>query len=534
MVHRNRPTAATLAKKPAFFVALAVMLAVVTLSAYFPACRGGFIFDDDVALTNNPLIQAADGLRLIWCSRQAADYWPVTASSFWLEWRLWGMNAAGYHVTNVVLHIATVLLFWALLRRLGAPGAFLAALLFALHPMNAASVAWITERKNLLALLFFLLSIYWFAGGKRGYWPSLLAFALAMLSKGSVVILPVVLVGLIVWHRRPTSGDYLRLTPFFLLAIGLAIVEAQSSTILAGTEVHSMGFLPRLIRAGGIIWFYLGKALWPSNLCFDYGLWTVRTQDPHWWVALGAAVLMSGVFWHYRRSWSRRVLFGWAYFGVALIPVMGFAEVGFMKYSPVANHYAHLALLGVTAGVGAAWARWAAVEAKETVRRLRSTLCIAAAAGLVVVLGCLTWQQSRSFAQPETLYRDTLARNPASWLAHTNLGVILFRAGDNTTAIAHLQTAVELKPDFAIARNDLGAALYRAERLADAMIQYEEALRLRPDYFEAHNNLGAALARSGRLPEAIAQFRTALQIEPNYREARLNLARAEAMIRPSP
>src|SRR5580704_1125669 len=172
------------------------LLTIVTVAAYWPALTAGFVWDDDVMLTNNPLVKAADGLWRMWFTRQAVDYWPVTGTSLWLEWRLWGASAAGYHATNIALHVASAVLVWMVLRRLLIPGALLAALWFAVHPVNVESVAWIAQQKNLLAMLFFLLSVYCFLrtdpaippdfgrlyrrGAGPWYWLSLTAFALGM------------------------------------------------------------------------------------------------------------------------------------------------------------------------------------------------------------------------------------------------------------------------------------------------------------------------------------------------------------------
>src|ERR1035438_4852059 len=206
-----------------------LLLAGLTVLAYVPALAGGFIWDDDTFLTRSPFIKAADGLRRLWLTTQAPDYWPLTSTTLWVEWRIWGMRAGGYHATNVLMHIGEALLLWTILKRLKIPGAYLAALIFALHPVNVESVAWITQRKNLVAMLFFLLSILCFLETDPGapaprprsgrwYGLSLLAFVLALLGKGSVAPLPFVLLGIIWWHRRPGVGDWIRITPFFAVA----------------------------------------------------------------------------------------------------------------------------------------------------------------------------------------------------------------------------------------------------------------------------------------------------------------------------
>jgi len=532
----RQPTTSATAGKPFAFPAVwsVLLLIAAVLLAYLPALRGGFIFDDNVFLTANPLIQAPDGLRRLWFTRQAADYWPVTSSTLWLEWRLWGLNAAGYHVTNVILHAVEVLLFWALLRRLKVPGAFFAALVFALHPVNAETVAWITERKNLMAMLFFLLALFWFAGGRRWeYWLSLLAFTLAMLSKGSVVVLPVVLLGLICWDRRPEWRDLLRLAPFFAVAGALAFYEAQFSTVLAPAYMQPLNFLGRVLRAGAIIGFYLGKVLWPAGLCFDYGQWKVQPADFRWWLPLAAVLALTAALWiGRRRSGIRAALFGWGYFCVALGPALGFVEVGFMRYSPVSNVYAHLALLGVAALAGAGGARLVAIA--RGMGHPSPSLLFGAAASIAVGFAVLTWKQSRIYADAVTLYRDTVAQNPSSWPSQVNLGVLLYTAGNGTEAVTHLEKAVQLRPDYPEAHNDLGNAYLQTRRLADARREYEQALGLSPDYAEAHNNLGVVLAESGRVTEAIAQFEEALRIDPDFRNARQNLDHARSLEQSAP
>lgn len=518
-------------------------LAGLAAAAYWPALRGGFIFDDPSFLTDNPLIRARDGLARFWFTREAADYWPVSSSSLWIEWRAWGDHPAGYHVTNVALYVLSALLFLALLRRLRIPGAFAGALVFALHPLNVASVCWIAERKNLMALLFFLLALlFWSRAppgdpgggppiGRPAYALSLGAFVLAMLSKGSVAFLPLVLLGIVAWHRRPRALDFARLGPFLVVAAGLTIFEARFSTVSALPSAEPRDLLMRLLRAAAIVWFYAGKVAWPAGLCLDYGLWRVNPADPRWWLPLAGCAAVSVGLWRAARrrrpdgpgSGWRAPAFLWAYFCVALLPALGFVDVGFMKYSPVSDAYAQLALLGPAAGCGAAWAALAARPA-----RWRG-LCGAGGALAVAALAALTWNQSRIWSDAERLYRDVEAHNPASWLAPTNLGVVLAGRGETRAAIEQLSEAVRLKPDFDTARNDLGAVLYQAGDVGAAIDQYRAAIRLSPNYAEAHNNLGAALARSGRLGAAIAEFRTAIRIDPAYAKARANLARAEAL-----
>jgi protein O-mannosyl-transferase len=502
-------------------------LAGLTLLAYLPSLRGGFIWDDDNFLTLNPLIKASDGLYRFWFTTQATDYWPVTSSTLWLEWRLWGMNPAGYHAVNLALHVAEVLLLWTILRRLRLPGATLAALLFAVHPVNVESVAWIAQRKNLVAMLFFLLSVLAFlrsawgapeaatppAEGARWdgwYALSLFAFALAMLSKGSVAPLPLVLLGLIAWRRRLALRDFLLAAPFLAVAAALAAVNVWFQTHGSGIAIRQVSGVERLLGAGAIVWFYLGKALWPARLIFIYPQWHVAAGSMLWWLPLVAAAVMTVLLWRK----SRAAFFAWSYFCVMLIPVLGFTDIAFMEYSPVANHYQHLALIGVVGLAAAGWSRW---------HRVSRTTALAGAVLAVGILGGLTWQQNRTYQQVETLYRTTLEENPGSWVAHGNLGGLLAGTGRLPEAITHFVEALRLRPDYPQARVSLGSALASQGRFDEAKAQFEEALRLRPDFADGHYNLGLVLRATGQLPAAAAQFSEALRIKPNFPEAHNNL-----------
>ncbi len=575
-----------------------LLLAGLAVLAYAPALHGGFVFDDDNLLTRNPLIPAADGLRRFWLTSEAVDYWPVTMTSFWVEWRLWGMDPTGYHALNLLLHIGDALLIWAILRRLGVPGAYWAALLFAVHPVNVQSVAWIAQRKNTLSLLFFLASIYGFlktdwgsptpvrrspAGRDEGglvgwkwYALSLLAFVLAMLSKGSVAVLPLVLLGLVAWRRRLTMADVLKVAPFLAVAVALTLVNIRFQNHGLTAPIRAAGPLERLLDAGAVTWFYLGKALLPVDLTFIYPLWRVRPADLLWWLPLLAALGVTLLLYIKGRTARLRsldanyavanspsrsdggiwgsMLFAWAYFCVALIPVMGLTDIYFMKYSLVADHYEYLALIGVVALVAAGW--WGGEERRKAKGERWKTIVAAAVVGLFTVL---TWRQAGLYRDAETLYRATLERNPQCWVADNNLGIVEVNSGRRTDARAHFVRALELNPNYAEAHFNLGLIVLRepggtaaaaghfaraveitpryAEahyylgnslrelgRPQEAVQQYEEALRLKPDNPDAELNLGVTLASSGRVADALPHFAAAVQLNPRSAPAQLNLA----------
>jgi|SRR5579871_905896 len=341
-------------------LAVSIIFAVVATAVYWRAFHAGFVWDDDTILTENALIKAHDGLYWIWCSTLPLDYWPLTNSSFWIEWRLWGMDAAGYHVTNVALHTSSAIIFWALLRRLKVPGAFLAALLFLVHPVNVESVAWITQRKNTLSMVLFLLSMLWYLRfderpSARWYGLSLGAFILAMLSKGSVAPLPFLLLLAIWWrHDRVTTDDVKRLVPFLAVAVALTLVNIWFQSHRGHEIVRHVSPVERVLGAAAVVWFYLYKALVPIHLVFVYPQWRISAADVRWWLPLAAAVGVTiGLWSQRRRGWGRASLFAWLFFGIALAPVAGLTDVYFMKYSLVADHYQYNAMLAVVALVAA-------------------------------------------------------------------------------------------------------------------------------------------------------------------------------------
>jgi len=522
-------------------IAILVMVAVLV---YLPPLWGGFILDDEL-LTQNKLIKAGDGLFRIWCTTEPVDYWPVTNSSFWLEWRLWGNHPAGYHLTNLLLHLVNVVLIWMILARLSIPGAYLAALLFAVHPVNVESVAWIAQRKNVLSLLFFLLSVLWYLKSDETsamdqtdekmvgsrlraascHAASLLFFVLAMLGKGSAAALPAVLL-LIAWWRYGRIGglDVVKAAPFFAIAVGLSAVNVWFQTHGSGEVIRSVTIWQRFAGAGAAIWFYLLKALVPIRLLFVYPQWEINAADWRWWLPLAAALAVTGILlWQRNSRWGRSVLFAWLFFCVGLLPALGLVDVNFMKYSLVADHYQYIAILGpiaLAAGTITYWSR----TFRHAAQLLKDVLCI----GLVMLLAVFALKQSYFYADGIALYKATLDENPDCWMLQNDLGLKLLRANRFDEAIAHLQKAIELNPDYAAAENNLGLALFNSNRPDAAIREYRRAIELRPDYPEAHSNLGNALLRLGRRPEAIEAFQTAIRFAPDHFGARNNLGIALA------
>jgi tetratricopeptide (TPR) repeat protein len=508
---------------------LAIFLVVLTFLAYKPAWRAGFIWDDDDHLTANPVMTAQHGLRMIWSSLTYSRYYPLTLTTFWSERHLWGLNPMPYHLVNIAFHAANGILIFLILRGLRVPGAWLAAAVWVLHPVNVESVAWITELKNTQSGLFFFLAVLCFlrfeADATRRHWYglALLCGLAALVSKPSTVVLPFVLLLCAWWQRgRWRRADMARIAPFFLLALAmsaLTITEQQGDVLRAGTTEWQLGLAERTVIAGKAIWFYAAKILWPVRLTFVYPRWDVNASSLWSWLPIAVLVALAVMVWRCRnRAGCRAVLFGGGFFIVALLPVLGFFDIFYLRYSFVADHFQYLACLGLislTASAGTA----ICARAGQSGRGF-GTL---AAAIVLLILGVSTWRQAHIYQDMETLWTDTLMKNPQCWMAHDNLGNDFLQKGKLSDAIGHFEQALRIKPDYAEARYNLGTALSREGRIPEAIAQYDQALRLKPDYAEAHNNLGIALAQTGKLDDAIPHFEQALRINPDYDQARCNL-----------
>ena len=539
----------------------AATLILLTLVVYIPALRCGFVWDDDELVADNNLIKAPDGLYRFWCTTQPTDYWPLTSTTWWLEWRLWGKNPLGYHVINVILHALSAVLWWRALARLKIPAAWLAAAVFAVHPVNVESVAWIAERKNTLSMLFFVLTLLWYlrfedTSRRRWYWLALGTFALALLSKTSVVPLPVALL-LCAWWRRGKVArtDLRRLLPFFALSVAAGLVTVWfQSRIGVSQGILYRSLASRLAGAGWACCFYLWKAVVPVHLMTNYPQWRVEMSSPIAYLPILIVLGCLGMFWKYRQNWGRPLLFASGYFLAMLFPVLGLVNMTYLALSPVADRFLYLSLIGVIAPICAAGAR----VCRTCEGAFRAMIQIAAAM-VVILLASLTWRQNHIYKDQETLWSVALERNPWSWVAHNGLGSAL-QHRNPSDAISHYEQALLIKPDYAEAHNNLGntllelgrvpeavghfeqalrvapnsarvhynmaGALIRQGRRSEAIAHWEQAVRIKPDYAEAHNNLAAALMQTGRLPEAVEHFKQALRISPDYAEAYNNLAAA--------
>ena len=440
------------------------------------------------------------------------------------------MNPPGYHLVNLVVHAANALLVWRLLLRLRVPGAWLAAAIFALHPVQVESVAWITERKNVLMGFFFLLTLMgWVrfidertARPWRYYGLALVCCGLALSAKTTACTMPAALL-LILWLKKMpvTWRRMAQVAPFVAMGVGMGLVTIWWERYRQHTEgkMFQMGMMDRALLASRGIWFYAGKLLWPANLTFSYPRWNFPASDVKAYGWLAATAVLAAVIWRARRRAGRGLEVAAIYFVATLSPVLGFIMLYTFTFSFVADHYQYLACLGPIALAAAGLEL-----GLDRVAWGKPFLLPALAAALLVALGTLTWRQCGMYADMETLWRTTIARNPGSWLALDDLGAMLYDRGQTGDAIDLLRKAVAIEPESAEIQNNLGAALAKIGQPDQAIPHFEKAVTLRPDFAEAHRNLGDVLLQKGRVDEALLEFQEAVYIRPDIAKAHHNLA----------
>ena len=509
----------------------ALGLCVLTILVYRPAWHDGFIWDDDRYVTHNYLLTAPDGLRRIWFSLDApSQYFPLTYAVLRLERSLWGLNPTGYHWVNILFHVGNALLVWRVLSRLSIPGSWLAAAIFAVHPVQVESVAWISELKNVLMGFFFLLTLWMWIEyvdpTKRHrslfYLGALIFYFLALFAKATACTLPAALL-LILWLKeKPIRWRvWLEILPFIALALGVGLLAVWWEKYHQGTRVLvSLTPIERVLVASRAVWFYLSKLFWPSDLIFIYPQWKIDPGSAVAYIGLIAAAATAVVIYFGHRFFGRGIEVAALFFLATLAPVAGFVMLFTFRYTFVADHYQYLASIGPIALASASLV---------TLSRSSKTLqwpVVAGGFAILICLGLLTWRQSATYRDLETLWRTTIAKNPTCWMAYNNLGVVQFEKGNSDDAIEKYEQSLRLNPDYAEARYNLGSALLQKGKIDDAIAQCQKALELGPNDPDAHVVIGNAFMARRDIDGAISQYTQALALRAEDSNAHYNLATA--------
>ncbi len=453
------------------------------------------------------------------------QYYPLTHTSFWLEYRLWGDQPLGYHAVNILLHGGAAVLLWRVLLGLGLPGAWLAAALFAVHPVHVESVAWISERKNTLSGLFCLAAAgcwlrWWRAApgtGRGCWWSSLGLFLAALLSKTVTLTLPAALL-VVAWWQAGRIGrrEWLGVLPMAVLAVplGLLTIWMEQQHIGAGRLDLGLSPLQRLLIAGRACWFYVGKLAWPADLAFVYPRWSIDVGSTgDWCYPLAAVAVIAGLWW-VRGRIGRGPLAMVLLFVGTLTPALGFVDVYPMQFSFVADHFQYLASIAVLAGV--AW-----------VLAVKSD--VAYGSILIAVLAVLSWRQCGIYQDRETLWRDTVAKNPRSALAQTSLGNELGARGAHAEAERRHRVAIAIDPTSADAWTNLAVELNELGRDREALEAARTAVQQDGSLPVARLNLALGLAAIARYDEAVEELHEAVKLDERFVVAWAELARIQRL-----
>jgi tetratricopeptide (TPR) repeat protein len=500
-----------------------LVIVCLTLLAYSSVFTADFIWDDDAYVLNNVHLRSVEGLRSIWFEPGATpQYYPLVFTVFWVEYHLWGLDPLGYHLVNILLHGANALLLWSCLRRIALPGAFWAACLFAVHPVQVESAAWVTELKNVLSLFFYLLAfrVYWHGFGDPGaetpvrtrvvpWLTSLGCFTLSLFSKTVSGSLPAAILLVRWWQTgRIRWRELVRLIPFFALALllGRQTARLEVTHVLARGPEWDFSLVDRVLIAGRALWFYAAKLFWPHPLLFSYPRWQIDAGT--WWQYLFPLALLCllALLWRGRQRFGRGPLAGVLFFVGTLFPAIGFFNVYPMRFSFVADHFQYSAAIGM-------FVLWGAGFHLLGMKRPRAvTLCGGA---IILVLTLLTWQQGRIYRNNLVLFSDTLAKNPASWFSYSNRATWHANAGEDDLALADIASSLAIKPDEADALHLRGMIRLKRKQTDEAFADFDRSIALRPWRTDYLKNRCLAYRHTGQPDKALADADTLISLAPD-------------------
>ena len=502
-----------------------VVLVLAVLVSYLPVWRAGFVWDDFAFVVANKCLVGLHGLKQIWTT-DAADICPLTLTTLNFEHTLWGFAPRPYHVVNVALHATSAVVLWRVLLEMEVPGAWLGAALWAVHPVEVESVAWVSELKNTQSALFFLLAILFFlrwlktslsAGWDRDFGLMLVCSFLAMASKSSTVILPVVLCLCAWWmQRRLDVGIVVRLIPVFFISAAASALSlwTQHESLAVDGDRWVRTWPERIVAAGDAVWFYLGKLLWPHPVVTIYPRWHIDAGAVSSYLPALAVIATVAVLAAYSSGWARPWFMAFAFFLVALLPAVGLLDNVLFRYSFVFDHLQYLASMGPLALAGAGLFRLGQ-QLSPANPRMPAIL----GGGLLALLGVLTWQRARTFHSDVTLWTATLPINPVSWLAYNNLGCDAFNRGDTDVAIGYFWKAIAGDPKFHNPYANLEDAYDKQKRKDEAVALDRKALLVFPNDANFHYHLGMTLIGQGIADEGFAELQKARQLDPKYTAA---------------
>jgi len=479
-----------------------LFLLLTTFVAYHPALTNGYIWDDDRYVSENPNLKDLEGLKDIWIiPKSSPQYYPLTFTTFWVEYHIWGLRPFGYHFNNILLHSLNAFLIWIILLCLKVPGAVLAAAIFAIHPVHVESVAWITERKNVLSGFFYLMALFCylrftisipFEAGSTPQehktsranvaWPyyaaCIIFFVFALLSKTITATLPAVIL-LILWWQNGSikKRDVLWLMPFFILGAGSGLITAwlEASYVGASGQEFAFSFWERCLVAGRALWFYIGKLAWPKDLMFIYPRWEIDVSQ--WWQYLFPVSFVALLICLYvtRGSIGRGPLVAVLIFAGTLFPAIGFLNVFPHRFSFVADHFQYLGSIAIIAAIAAIVAyigkRYFSSPKKMRIFSLIVVL-------LMLNFGLKTAYLSFSYKNVITLWSDTIDRNKECWVAYNNLAAEYNKRKQYEKALPFALSAVLIKPDYDIGHVSLANAYYYLKDYDNAMVNYKKAIEL--------------------------------------------------------
>lgn len=501
------------------FFGRVLLLVVAALFIYAPSFKGDFLWDDDDYVTDNCSLRSVSGLKDIWFNPASSpQYYPLVFTSFWLEYQIYGASPLPYRIHNVILHLAVSLLVWRMLIRLNVSGAYLAALLFAVHPVSVESVAWIAERKNVLSALFFMLSL-WFCISSFGlvetrrvrrrlpvsaYGVALLCFICALFSKTVTALLPAVVVLLAWWKQKLRIRTVLYLLPFFVLGAAMGLYTAWMEKVHVGADGLEWAFSPveRILIAGRVVWFYLGKLVWPVGLSFIYPRWQIDASQAVQYVYPIAAMALAVVLWMMRSRIGRGAAAAFFIYAVLLFPVMGFLDVYPMRYSFVADHFAYLAGIPVL------------VLIVSAVSKLKRPLFRGLYSLILVLFILMAHARAAHFQDPETLWKTTLLRNPACLMALNNLGNYYAGRQQHLPAMAMYERALRIDSGSAYTHLNYGNALASAGRFREAENHLKQAIQYHPGDAGMYYSLGRVYQAMGQYSNALVQLNESIQLDP--------------------